>query len=121
VARNSSSWVKKSSSQIALALCIREARTDYERDGDVNSGVGRDWYGWVSIRLLVVSYGWAKTVLTQQNKCQVSNIFFIHPVVNSTKGSFKVCHKKTYFHCFRKPKCALKPCFEEVSKPNTQA
>jgi hypothetical protein len=39
-----------------------------------------------TVRLLVVSYGWAKTVLTQHNKRQVSNIFFIHPVINSTKG-----------------------------------
>ena len=35
-----------------MALCIREAKTDFFlQDGDVNSGVGRDWYEWASDRL----------------------------------------------------------------------
>jgi hypothetical protein len=42
-----------------------------------------------TIRLLVVSYGCTKTVFTQQNKSKVLYIFFIHPVINSTKGFIK--------------------------------
>jgi len=35
-----------------VALCIREVRTDcFLQDGDVNSGVGGDWYEWASDRL----------------------------------------------------------------------
>jgi hypothetical protein len=52
VVKISSSWVRESWSQGALALCIREARTDcFFFDSDVNSGVGGDWYGLASDRI----------------------------------------------------------------------
>jgi len=37
------------------------------------------------MRMLTVRYGRAEAVFTQQNKSQVSNIFFLHPVVYSTQ------------------------------------
>ena len=43
--RNSTSWMREPWSQRALALRIREVRTDCLHDGDPNSGVGTDWYG----------------------------------------------------------------------------
>jgi hypothetical protein len=49
--RNSNSWLRESWSQRALAVWIREARTICLQGGDVNPGVGKDWYGWASNRL----------------------------------------------------------------------
>lgn len=39
-----------------------------------------------TIRTLAVRYGWAEAIFTQQNKSQVQNIFFLHPVIYSTQG-----------------------------------
>ena len=57
-----------------------------------------------TVRLLPVSYGWAKPGFTQQNKSQVLYIFCDHCVVNSTEGPIqkKKSHSWTFFHRPRK-------------------